>query len=171
METWIILVAVFIILYVVIVVSNKRKNAEWRKALKIDSAKAHYDRVSETYYDDKEKGIERYEDAVTDLTIAIALDPEYADAYLSRGALYDDYGKKKEALADYKKFLELSDYKTDVEMLKAFQSHRHLVDNQVYKPLADPLVVARSSIKAQRDMAKKRVRELESYGEKEGGQQ
>ena len=169
METWIILVAIFIILFVVITVSNNRKNAKWRKAQKLDRAAAYYDRASENYYEGK--GQEKFEDAIDDLTMAIALDPEYADAYLSRGALFDDYGKKKEALADYKKFLKLSDYKTDLEMLKSYQKHKHLVDSPVYEPLADPLVVARLKNKADRDMAKKRVRELKSYGEKEGGQQ
>ncbi len=169
MQTWIILVAIFIILFVVITVSNNRKNTKWRKAQKLDHAAAYYDRASENYYEGK--GQEKFEDTIDDLTMAIALDPEYADAYLSRGALFDDYGKKKEALADYKKFLKLSDYKTDLEMLKAYQKHKHLVDSPVYEPLADPLVVARLKNKADRDMAKKRVRELKSYGEKEGGQQ
>lgn len=172
METWIFLVAIFILIFVVIMVSNSRKNAKWRKALKLDRASAYYDRAHETYYDKEKKSHqERFEDAIDDLTMAIALDPEYADAYHARGALYDDYGKKKEALADYKKFLELSDYKTDIEMLKAYQSHRHLVANPAYEPLADSLVVTRLSNKALRDMAKKRVRELKSYVEKEGGQQ
>jgi tetratricopeptide (TPR) repeat protein len=171
METWIVVVIVFIIIFIVITIENRRKNAKWRKALKLDPASAYYDRAHETYYDKEGKSHEeRIEDAIDDLTMAIALDPEYADAYHSRGALYDDCGKKKEALADYKMFLKLSDYKTDLEMLKEYQKHKNLVDSPVYEPLADPLVVARLSNKTLRDMARKRVRELESYGGKEGSQ-
>ena len=91
METLIILVVIFIFLFVVITVSNNRKNAKWRKALKLDRTAAYYDRAHETYNDSHEgKGHEeRWEDAFADLTIAIALDPEFADAHHSRWALYD----------------------------------------------------------------------------------
>lgn len=168
METWYILVGIFIVLFVVIMVSNNRKKAKWRKAQKLDRAAAYFDRASENYYEGK--GQEKFEDAIDDLTMAIALDPEYADAYLSRGALYDDYGKKNEALADYMKFIDLSDYKTDLEAFEANQKHKHLVDGPVYEPLADPIVVVRLSNESKRNWVKERIRELELYSEKENGQ-
>ena len=172
METWIILVVICIVLFIVITVDKNRKNAKWRKALKFDRAAAYYDRAHETYDDNEGKSYEeRFEDSIDDLTMAITLDPEYADAYHVRGVIYDDYGKKKEALADYRKFLKLSDYKTDLEVLKAYQKHRHLGNSPAYEPLVDPLVVARLSNKTLRDRVKKRVQELKSYVEKEGGQQ
>lgn len=165
METWITLAVILILLFVVITVSNYKKNAKWRKAQKIDRAAAYYNRASEKYYE--EKGQEKFEDAIDDLTMAIALDPGYADAYLSRGTLFDEYDKKEEALADYKKYLKLSDYKTDQEMLNAYKRHRKWMDNPAYEPLADPLTVLQSSNKHTRDFVKERIRELELYSEKE----
>jgi Tfp pilus assembly protein PilF len=168
METWITLTAIFIILFVVIIVSNNRKNAKWRKAKELDRAAAYYNRASENYYE--KEGAKNFEDAIDDLTMAIAIDPRYAEAYLSRGALYDDYGKKKEALADYRKFIELSDYKTDSEAFNAYQKHNHLTDNQISGALADPMEVVRVSNESSRKFIKERIRELELYSEKENGQ-
>lgn len=157
---WVVIIAVFILLFVVIAVQNSNENKKWRKARKLDPAKAYYDRADETYNESNEvkSREERFEDAIADLTMAIAIDPEYADAYHTRGALYDEYGKKKEALADYRKYLKLSDYKTESEMFNAFLKHRHLVE----KPLADPLVVAKESNKFFRDWVRERVQKLKS---------
>ena len=165
--TMIVVVGGILLVLIVIMIGKSKEKAKWRKALRLDPASAYYDRAPEDY--DAESGEEKYEHAVVDLTMAIALDPEYADAYLSRGALYDDYGKKNEALADYRKFLELSDYKTAEEALKAKQRHKHLGGGKLYNPLIDPMVVARLSNKSERDWITKRVQELESYVKNGGG--
>ncbi len=174
-EATVIVVGAGILLVLIVTMIDKSKEkAKWRKAQKLDRAAAYYDRACENYMEYEGKGQEKFEDAIGDLTVAIALDPEYADAYHRRGILYDEYGKKKEALADYRKFLELSDYKTDLEALDARQRHTHLRDYigdyiPNWIPLVDPLVATRIRNETLRDMAKERVRELESYVEKGGG--
>lgn len=49
----------------------------------------------------------RDKEAVADYTSAIQLDPNYAEAYINRGALYGKTGQKELALADFNKGIEL----------------------------------------------------------------
>ena len=51
----------------------------------------------------------QFERAIEDYTEAIRLNPEYAKAYYNRGQAYKDQGKKAEAIADFQKFITLTD--------------------------------------------------------------
>jgi tetratricopeptide (TPR) repeat protein len=53
--------------------------------------------------------------AIEDLTAAIAADPRYAISYHRRAILYASAGKRSEAIADLKRFLDLE---TDPELRK-----------------------------------------------------
>jgi len=45
-----------------------------------------------------------YDDqAVTDFTKAIEIDPNYANAYNNRGSIYSDKGRHDQAISDYAK--------------------------------------------------------------------
>ncbi|MFM7096274.1 MAG: tetratricopeptide repeat protein [Gemmataceae bacterium] len=59
-----------------------------------------------------EKGLEAiknedFKSAIIDLTIALQLDHEYASAYNNRGNGYSSINKHPEAIADFKKVIEL----------------------------------------------------------------
>ncbi|MFC1921622.1 hypothetical protein ACFLYQ_07860, partial [Chloroflexota bacterium] len=120
----------------------------------------HYDRAEEIMDEIGEAILasDKYLDAIDDLTIAITIDPEYADAYFSRGSIYDRADKKKEAIADYGKLLKLTNHKTDKEILNAFLKHY----NPTRQPLADPLTIAKPINEARRELIKKRLKELKS---------
>jgi len=59
-----------------------------------------------------------YEEAIVELSKAIELDPEYADAYYNRGLAYNRSGEVAKAISDYEKCIELSD---DPEVAKLVQ--------------------------------------------------
>lgn len=50
----------------------------------------------------------QYDEAITEYTKAIELDPSYAQAYNNRGVAYDNKGQYDLAIADYNKAIELS---------------------------------------------------------------
>ncbi|MBQ4341228.1 MAG: tetratricopeptide repeat protein [Clostridia bacterium] len=53
----------------------------------------------------------KFEEAMADYNRAIELKSDYAEAYNSRGCLYDDMGEREKAMADYNRAIELkSDY-------------------------------------------------------------
>ncbi len=49
----------------------------------------------------------KYDDAIADYTKAIALDPNFADAYSNRGVVYYEKGNKEQTIADFRKALEI----------------------------------------------------------------
>ena len=135
---------------------REKEKGDWHKAIAIDPPLAYFNRAC----DRASEGKEQYHRAAADFTEAIELDPEWADAYRHRGALYHDLGKKGEALADYEKFLALSDYKTADEALEAMERHKDWKGTKAFEPLADPIVVAESSIRCDREYIAKRIQEL-----------
>lgn len=50
----------------------------------------------------------RYADALADLTRAIELEPDFPEAYASRGATYQTLGQDEEARADLARAAELA---------------------------------------------------------------
>ena len=62
--------------------------------------------------------MKEYDMAILDLSRAIDLAPEYAGAYGNRGNVYNTIGKKTEAIADFEKFIELSDDPMLIEQTK-----------------------------------------------------
>ncbi len=62
--------------------------------------------------------VDEYEHAIVELTKAIELDPEYADAYYNRGLAYDKSGEVTKAISDYENCIESSD---DLEVVKSAQ--------------------------------------------------
>lgn len=66
-----------------------------------DESVTHFNN-GESYYDEKE-----YEDAITEYTAAIELDPYYAEAYNKRGICYFNLEKYKKSIADYTKVIKL----------------------------------------------------------------
>jgi tetratricopeptide (TPR) repeat protein len=81
-----------------------------------ESAIADYDRAIELNNDIlayKNRGnayfaLGEYERAMEDYDRAIVLDPEYTDVYLARGILHQQLGNTGQAIADYERFLDLS---------------------------------------------------------------
>ena len=61
---------------------------------------------------------ERYELAISDCDKAIESDPNYATTYFNRAAAYNLQGKKAEAIADYEKFITLTDNPESIEEAK-----------------------------------------------------
>ena len=51
---------------------------------------------------------EEYLEAIVYLNQAIAINPNLAEAYKSRGFVYDNLGKSKKAIADYTKAIEIN---------------------------------------------------------------
>ena len=49
----------------------------------------------------------QYEQALADLNLAIELEPDNADFYISRALLYKDFKKKALATADFRRAIEL----------------------------------------------------------------
>lgn len=137
---------------------REKEKGDSHKAIALDPALAYFNRA----HDRALEGKTQYHRAAADFTRAIELDPEYAKAYHHRGALYDDLGKKDEALADYKKFVALSDYKTADQALEAMERHKDWKGKRAFEPLADPIVIAESSIKWDREHITKRIQELQS---------
>ncbi|MFC1988319.1 DNA gyrase C-terminal beta-propeller domain-containing protein [Chloroflexota bacterium] len=166
MDNLAIFLALIILVFVIVSIQRGKEERKWSESLRIDPAKAYYNKASSDYF--KDEGGRDYEQALLDLNIAVEIDPEYADAYLSRGSLYDDYGEKELALEDYKKFLALTNYKTNAEMLAAYRRHnRH---NRIVGDLplvSDPIVVLKQSLKFGREIAQNRIWGLESIGKKE----
>lgn len=67
---------------------------------------------SEFYYGYYRRGFYKdnaadYDGAINDYSIAIALEPTYAYAYLGRADMYRDKGEKELSVADYKKVIEI----------------------------------------------------------------
>ncbi|MFC2056779.1 tetratricopeptide repeat protein [Chloroflexota bacterium] len=60
-----------------------------------------------------------YEEAIVELSKAIELDPEFADAYYNRGLAYDFSGEATKAISDYEKCIELSN---DPELIEDAQT-------------------------------------------------
>ena len=52
-------------------------------------------------------GERRYEEAISEFTIAIELDPNLTMAYYNRGTLFADTGEYERAVADYTRAIEL----------------------------------------------------------------
>jgi len=65
-----------------------------------------------------------FELAINDLTEAIKSDPEQPDFYFERAIAYDNLHKTNEALADYNKYLSLSNYATPEEEYNKFIKYR-----------------------------------------------
>jgi Flp pilus assembly protein TadD len=57
--------------------------------------------------------LKQYDNALVDLSKAIELKPEYAQAYLLRGVCYMNMNKKMESCADLNKAKELKSDKAD----------------------------------------------------------
>src|SRR5258706_14164543 len=55
----------------------------------------HY-RQATAYYDER-----KYQEALDELSIAIEKDKDFVDAYMLRGDIYSDMGKKQESVAGY----------------------------------------------------------------------
>ena len=51
----------------------------------------------------------RLEEAVEEYSLAIEADPTYANAFYNRGATYRRLNRKEEAIADFQRYLALSD--------------------------------------------------------------
>jgi len=60
----------------------------------------------------------QHERAIEDYNEAIRLNPEYAVAYNNRGYAYKLQGKKAEAIADFEKFITLSNNPQLIEMAR-----------------------------------------------------
>ena len=72
----------------------------------------YIDANSEFYYGYYRRGFFKdnsadYDGAINDYSMAIALDPTYAYAYLGRADMYRNKGEKELSVADYKKVIEL----------------------------------------------------------------
>jgi len=87
---------------------------DFDEAIRLDPqyAKAYNNRGL-TYCDlgQFERGIEHYDEA-------IRLDPQHAEAYYNRGLTYSYLGKKSVAIADFEKFITLSDNPQWIEMAR-----------------------------------------------------
>ena len=53
-----------------------------------------------------------------DFNEAIRLEPGYEDAYYNRGLAYKEQGKKADAIADFEKFITLTDNPQWIEMAR-----------------------------------------------------
>ena len=76
----------------------------------------------------------QYSDSIQDLTKAIELEPDHADAYNFRGLAYDNQGKHDHAIQDYTKAIELEPDHTDAYYLRglAYSSqgkHDHAIQD------------------------------------------
>ena len=60
----------------------------------------------------------QYDLAIADLSKAIELDPSLAEAYGNRAWAYKKQGKKAEAIADFEKFITLTDNPQWIEMAR-----------------------------------------------------
>lgn len=58
--------------------------------------------------------------AITDYDKAIELDPTDAKAYLNRGYTYKEQGGKAEAIADFEKFIALSDNPSEIQVVQGW---------------------------------------------------
>lgn len=75
---------------------------EMDKALKIDPEPAFYYHRAECFYQ-----LERYDDAVADLTICIELEPNQPATYFQRGVALSQQGKSKESIQDFEEAIRL----------------------------------------------------------------
>jgi tetratricopeptide (TPR) repeat protein len=53
------------------------------------------------------RNLKQYDKALSDLTQAIDITPDYIDAYIERGLLYDDLKKFPESISDFTKVIQL----------------------------------------------------------------
>lgn len=59
----------------------------------------------------------RYDDAIEECSKAIELDPNLATVYFNRGFAYRELGNRAEAIADFEKFITLTDNPEWIEMV------------------------------------------------------
>jgi tetratricopeptide (TPR) repeat protein len=103
---------------------------------------------------------DEYYKAIVDCSKAIELDPNYANFYHMRGTLYDQVNNVPLAIADYKKYLSLSNYANDDEAFtKEYKYKEYKPD---FQPLIEPLEGAGFFNQTQREWITKRISELEA---------
>ncbi|MEE9399447.1 MAG: tetratricopeptide repeat protein [Dehalococcoidales bacterium] len=61
---------------------------------------------------------EQWDLAIADANKAIGLDPNVAITYFNRGRAYKEQGKKAEAIADFEKFITLTNNPRWIEMAR-----------------------------------------------------
>jgi len=132
----------------------RNRQSNWQKATELDPVTAYFERADTYAF----KG--KWRQAIADFTQVIQLDPEWAQAYLYRGALYYDLNMKEEALSDYTKFLTLTEYKTDEDALEEWTKHD--MGEKVFPPLADPKMLTKVFIENTRQHISKTIKELQS---------
>ncbi|MBE0570634.1 MAG: tetratricopeptide repeat protein [Ignavibacteriaceae bacterium] len=143
----------------------KKAEAEFDKALKIDTLYSQAELGLKTIKDITEKKIltktgihifkgvsydeeGKYEQAISEYIKAIEINPDYADAYNNRGVSYYNLGKNENAISDYTRAINLNPKYADAYNNRGIVYYDQGQHNQAIKDYSKAIEVNKSYAKA-----------------------